>query len=180
MKTKILLTLAILISCVTMDAAVIGKKEKEKPANKDTKVEVATNEGKKWEFFSIVVKPSADELAEASNYKFGKETGYLYNMFLEAYVSREEVVPGDPTRRTIIRKPAIYNAVRAIEKQLAKDVKKNLVSKEQATNDLTKVLKVAISAIDSESETFEDALQENRKNTTHLISVFRNVTLTEF
>ena len=126
-----------------------------------------------------IKQPSADALANAGNYKFGQEAGYLYNQFMKIYVVREEVVPGDPTRRTVIRKPTIYNAVRSIEKQLNKELKSNKMTREQVAAEFTNVLKVAISAYDSESESFEDALQTNRKNATDLLSVFQNVKLTE-
>ncbi|EYA47193.1 hypothetical protein M115_2897 [Bacteroides fragilis str. 3719 T6] len=98
---------------------------------------------------------------------------------MKIYVVREEVVPGAPPRRTVIRKPTIYNAVRSIEKQLNKELKSNKMTREQVAAEFTNVLKVAISAYDSESESFEDALQINRKNATDLLSVFQNVKLTE-
>lgn len=91
----------------------------------------------------------------------------------------EEVVPGDPTRRTVIRKPTIYNAVRSIEKQLNRELKSNKMGQEQVTAEFTNVLKIAISAFDSETESFEDALQQNRKNAAALLSVFQNVKLTD-
>ena len=66
-----------------------------------------------------------------------------------------------------------------IEKQLNKELKSNQMTREQVAAEITNVLKVAISAYDSESESFEDALQINRKNATDLLSVFQNVKLTE-
>ena len=71
------------------------------------------------------------------------------------------------------------NSVRSIEKQLNKELKSNKMTREQVAAEFTNVLKVAISAYDSESESFEDALQTNRKNATDLLSVFQNVKLTE-
>ena len=53
------------------------------------------------------------------------------------------------------------------------------MTREQVAAEFTNVLKVAISAYDYESESFEDALQTNRKNATDLLSVFQNVKLTE-
>ena len=98
---------------------------------------------------------------------------------MNIYVVREEVVPGDPTRRTVIRKPTIYNAVRSIEKQLNRELKSNKMGQEQVTAEFTNVLKIAISAFDSLTESFEDALQQNRKNAAALLSVFQNVKLTD-
>ena len=155
MKRHLILAFALLASSVALNA-VNSLPDDDKSDNKN-KTELNSVVKKTWEFYSAIKQPSADALANAGNYKFGQEAGYLYNQFMKIYVVREEVVPGDPTRRTVIRKPTIYNAVRSIEKQL----------------------KVAISAYDSESESFEDALQINRKNATDLLSVFQNVKLTE-
>lgn len=80
---------------------------------------------------------------------------------------KEEVVPGDPTRRTVIRKPEIYNAVRTIEKELNRQVRKDLLPQDKAEQEFTGVLKVALAAIDSDTESFETALQENKR--TYLI-----------
>ena len=92
-------------------------------------------------------------------------------------VVKEEVVPGDPTRRTVIRKPEIYNAVRTIEKELNRQVRKDLLPQDKAEQEFTGVLKVALAAIDSDTESFETALQENKKDVSHLLGVFRRVSL---
>ena len=173
MKRHLILAFALLASSVALNA-VNSLPDDDKSDNKN-KTELNSVVKKTWEFYSAIKQPSADALANAGNYKFGQEAGYLYNQFMKIYVVREEVVPGDPTRRTVIRKPTIYNAVRSIEKQL----NSNKMTREQVAAEFTNVLKVAISAYDSESESFEDALQTNRKNATDLLSVFQNVKLTE-
>lgn len=128
-----------------------------------TKTELNSVVKKTWEFYSAIKQPSADALANAGNYKFGQEAGYLYNQFMKIYVVREEVVPGDPTRRTVIRKPTIYNAVRSIEKQLNKELKSNKMTREQVAAEFTNVLKVAISAYDSESESLKTLYRQIAK-----------------
>ena len=175
MKRHLILAFALLASSVALNA-VNSLPDDDKSDNKN-KTELNSVVKKTWEFYSTIKQPSADALANAGNYKFGQEAGYLYNQFMKIYVVREEVVPGD--RRTVIRKPTIYNAVRSIEKQLNKELKSNKMTREQVAAEFTNVLKVAISAYDSESESFEDALQTNRKNATDLLSVFQNVKLTE-
>ena len=152
MKRHLILAFALLASSVALNA-VNSLPDDDKSDNKN-KTELNSVVKKTWEFYSTIKQPSA-------------------------YVVREEVVPGDPTRRTVIRKPTIYNAVRSIEKQLNKELKSNQMTREQVAAEFTNVLKVAISAYDSESESFEDALQINRKNATDLLSVFQNVKLTE-
>jgi hypothetical protein len=151
----------------------------DKSANKN-KAETEAASVKRWEFYSAIQKPSEEALANESNYRFGQEAGYLYTLFMNIYVAREEVVPGDPTCRTVIRKPIIYNAVRSIEKQLSKDLKSSSSpNNKEITDNFVHVLRVAISAFDSDSASFENALQENRKDATSLLSLFKCAKLTD-
>lgn len=145
--------------------------------DKASKASVETTPVETWEFYSTLQEPTAEELANTNNHKFGKEVGCLYNAFMDMYVVKEEVVPGDPARRTVIRKPGIYNAVRAIEKQLNKDVKSSKVTKEAAADEFMNVLKIALAAIDSDTNTFEEALQSNKKDSSRLLAIFDNVKL---
>lgn len=126
MKTYLVLLLLFMnISLFTSQAA----NRPDGDNDKTNKTKVESNPSETWEFYSTIKEPSAEELAAAGNHKFGKEISCLYNAFMEIYVVKEEVVPGDPARRTVIRKPGIYNAVRSIEKQLSKDVKKQILTR---------------------------------------------------
>lgn len=178
MKKKFILTVAFLsISLFAQQMwampfyPVRDKKENVKTDASSAKVET-------WEFYSTVETPSSEELAAlVSNHKLGKKVAFLYDSFKDTYVVKEEVVPGDPTRRTVIRKPEIYNAVRTIEKELNRQVRKDLLPQDKAEQEFTGVLKVALAAIDSDTESFETALQENKKDVSHLLGVFRRVSL---
>lgn len=165
-----MLVFIVLVSCVAMKATA-SFPEKENTVKKEA--------GEVWEFYSSVKQPSAEELANESSYKFGQDAGFLYAQFLNYSVVKEAVVPGDPTMRTVIRKPVIYKAVRSIEKQLEKNVKNQVCTKEQATAEFIHILKIAISAVDSENQSFEDALQANRKNINKLLSIFKDAKLIE-
>ncbi|MBP3517395.1 MAG: hypothetical protein J6K31_03095 [Parabacteroides sp.] len=145
--------------------------------DKAGKTNVKTVAVEKWEFYSTVQKPTVEELANADNHKFGKEVGYLYHVFMDMYVVKEEVVPGDPARRAVIRKPDIYNAVRSIEKQLNKEMKSNRLTKDAAADKFANVLKIALAAIDSDTSTFEKALYGNKKDSSRLLAIFDNVKL---
>ena len=175
MKRHLILAFALLASSVALNA-VNSLPDDDKSDNKN-KTEINSVVKKTWEFYSAIKQPSADALANAGNYKFGQEAGYLYNQFMKIYVVREEVVPGDPTRRTVIRKPTIYNEVRSIEKQLNKDVKSKKLTKEEASDEFANVLKIALAAIDSDTNTFEEALQGNKKDSSRLLAIFDNVKL---
>lgn len=177
MKKKMVLTTACMVLLLIANASVLRPLD-EKSVNHSKATESVVLE-KTWKFYSAIKQPTAEALADENNYKFGKEAGYLYAMFMTTYVVREEVVPGDPMRRTVIRKPIIYNAVRSIEKQLGKELRSNRITAEQVAADFAQVLKTALSAIDSDSQSFEDALQLNRKDASYLLSVFKQVELTE-
>lgn len=176
MKKKFLLAMLLLgIPVFGMQAITLPDGDNEK--NNKNK-EAAHVMGKEtWEFYSSVAEPDAEEIASAKKHKFGKEVSFLYDKFLNAYVVKEEIVPGDPSRRTVIRKPGIYNAVRSIEKQLGKDVKSDKMIREKAVKQFTNVLKIALAAIDSDTETFEIALQDNRKDPSQLLTIFDRVNL---
>lgn len=131
-----------------------------------------------WEFFSAAEKINIEDLATARDHKLGKEIGFLYELFMQGYIKKEEVVPGDPTKRTVIRKPNVYNAVRNIEKILNKKLKKTEITEGEASECFAHVLRVAIAVIDSDSDSFEDAIITNRKDDQKLIALFEKVKLT--
>ena len=131
-----------------------------------------------WEFYYALHEPTAEELSDiSSTCRLGKMASYYYDLFKEAYVTKEEVVPGDPTKRTVIRKPEIYNSVRRIEKALAKSVKKKEISKEESEKQFCHVLKVSLAAIDSDTESFEKLLDDNKNDIDKLLTLFGNVNL---
>ena len=117
-KSLVLLVVLLGTSFSMLHAVTVADGDNDKAGK--TSVEAAPVET--WEFYSTQQEPTAEELANANNHKFGKEVGCLYNAFMDMYVVKEEIVPGDPSRRTVIRKPGIYNAVRSIEKQLNKKI----------------------------------------------------------
>jgi hypothetical protein len=80
---------------------------------------------------------------------------------LEAkYTYQVPIVPGNPQTRTMVRKPVIYDAVRKIERNLKKQVKKGEVSTEIASAEFNKVLDVAFNVLTAETTSFEKAISE--------------------
>lgn len=131
---------------------------------------------RQWEFMMAQEEPTLKDLESiSSSAKFSREVAYYYELFKDAYIAKEEVVPGDPTRRTVIRKPDIFNAVMSIEKSLKKAVKKNVLSKEASGKQFCHVLKASLAAIDSDTQSLEQVLNENRKNPEALLQIFRNI-----
>lgn len=131
----------------------------------------------KWEFSSST--PSTfDEntMQRAEAHEFGSRVACLKVLMNKYFVTQEEIVPGDPMKRTIIKKPNVYNTAQKIEKYLKKEVKKGDISLEKATSELIHVLEVSLAVVDeSETTTFEKTLDENKKNVEDQLSVFEEV-----
>lgn len=154
--------------------AEVPSEEKEKIENVNETVATTLT----WEFFSAHEDPSVEILKTVSrSCKLGEKSSYFYNLFKETYVVKEEVVPGDPTRRTVIKKPEIYNSVKKIEKYLNKSLKSGSESKDILEDKFCHVLKVSLAAIDSDTDTFEESLKDNKRNPEALLSIFENVSL---
>lgn len=80
---------------------------------------------------------------------------------LEAkYIYQVPIVPGNPQMRTVIRKPAIYDAVVKIEKYFKKSVKKGEITTEIASTEFNKVLDVAFNVLTAETTDFEKTIKE--------------------
>lgn len=137
----------------------------------------ARNKTYVWEFDSSV--PSTfdnNTIQKAEDHEFGSKVACLKVLMEEYYVTQEEVVPGDPMRRTIIKKPNIYNVTRKIEKHLKKEVKKGNIALEKATNDFTHILEVSLTIVnEADTEAFESALDQNKKSIEDQISIFNQV-----
>ncbi len=178
MKKKFILAVAFLSVSLFVQQMWATPSGPVRDKKENVKTDAPSVKAETWEFYSIVEIPSSEELATlTSHHKLGKKVAFLYDSFKDIYVVKEEVVPGDPTRRTVIRKPEIYNAVRTIEKELNRKVKKDLLAQDKAEKEFTKVLKVALAAIESDTETFESALQRSKKDASGLLDIFHRVSL---
>jgi len=80
---------------------------------------------------------------------------YLFNKF---YTSEENLFPGNPATKTIIKKPIIYEAVKRIERDLKKSVKKGETSVSEASSILNTVLDVALNIQTEDTRDFEKAI----------------------
>ncbi len=129
-----------------------------------------------WEFY--LVYESDKSLPVNEDYLFGNTAFQMKEKIQQMFVTREEIVPGDPITRTIIKKPSIYRSVITLEKHLKKEVKENRISVEKATEIFVNVERIALAAFDTfGTEKFEDELNRFRKNPNQLLSVFAKVKL---
>lgn len=93
---------------------------------------------------------------------------YLFNEF---YTSEENLFPGNPATKTIIKKPVIYEAVKRIEHDLKKSIKKGETKVSEASLIMNTVLDVALNIQIEDTRDFEKAI-ENAANTKSKIELF--------
>ncbi len=130
-----------------------------------------------WEFSMPGIDNKLIGDVVSSNYRLGEKNARLKDYVNDTYTSTEPITPGNPMTRIIIRKPAIFNAVKAIEKYYLSGIRKNEVSQNDAINDFSHVLHVAVAAASENSTSFEEALQVKRKDVRQLIGLFNQVKL---
>lgn len=130
-----------------------------------------------WEFLSAI--PSIDEniIKKSGKHDLGQRVACLKNLMENHYITKEDVIPGDPMMRTIVLKPNVYYTVRKIEKYLKREVKNGDIRLEEASSQMEHILEVALSVIDNKEESFEIALNKNKKNMENLITLFQQVKL---
>ncbi|MGL4779718.1 MAG: hypothetical protein ACRCXN_02640 [Bacteroidales bacterium] len=116
----------------------------------------------KWEFYASAEKASSKDLNE---------------QFDAVYIQKEEVVPGDPNKRTVIRKPDIYYTVRSLDKYLKKATKKGEYSLDECEKLRTHLFQVALAAIDSDTDSFELNLRKYKKDQQSQLILFQRVSL---
>ena len=132
----------------------------------------------KWEFLTTEVESELEiNTSEASNYRLGEKNSLLKDYINQVYTKEEPIAPGNPMTRIVIRKPAIFNAVKTIERYYIKSLKGKEMSQQEVEAAYQKVLQVAIAAASENSESFEDALQEQRRNAIELVQLFNLVKL---
>ncbi|MGL5317260.1 MAG: hypothetical protein ACRC9Q_00945 [Bacteroidales bacterium] len=122
----------------------------------------ADNENMKWEFYASLEQTSSKELIQ---------------QFEAMYVQKEEVVPGDPNKRTVIRKPDLYYTTRSLDKYLKKAAKKGEYTSTECEKLRAHLFQVALAAIDSETESFESNLRKYKKDQPHQLMLFQRVSL---
>lgn len=132
-----------------------------------------------WELLSAIPPViNENEADKSGNHDFGKRIAGLKTLMDKYYITKEDVIPGDPMMRTIVLNPNIYYTVRKIEKYLKKEVRNGGITTEDASLEMEHVLKVSLSVINSEEVTsFEAALNKNKKSIEAQIELFQQVKL---
>jgi len=182
MTKVILLSVFISLMSILTASAQMGSTLAMNEGDKHSKIESAgeadspASSVPMWEFLSGITSQFSAEEINNNNYVLGGKVGCMMQLMKSLYVTKEEVVPGDPQTRTVIKKPEILNAVNNVEKYLKKQVKEKQMSLEDAQRNLTQVIEVALAAIDTEeTNSFEEALYKNRKQADFQLEVFKKV-----
>ena len=180
-KVILLSVLIFLMSILAANAQIRGalamnEGEKHSKIESTEEISSTTSSVPTWEFLSGITSQFSAEEVNNNNYFLGGKVGCMLQQLKSLYVTKEEVVPGDPQTRTIIKKPEILNAVNNVEKYLKKEVKDKQMSLDDAQRNLTQVIEVALAAIDTEeTNSFEEALHKNKKQADSQLEVFKKV-----
>jgi hypothetical protein len=169
-KELLFLTLIVLItyeSCVAQDLLTL------KTENSNVIIENPVKMGPAFEFKAY---PKDSYLNSISKEMSGEhllgdliaKKIYLLNKF---YTSEEFLFPGNPATKTVIKKPVIYEAVKRIERDLKKSVKKRETSVSEASSILNTVLDVALNIQTEDTGDFEKAIM-SADNTRSKIDLF--------
>jgi len=173
MKTN-LLFIAIFLLTVSIQAFAIRANPDQKPGDaKSSKVVSAT-----LPVFEFRATANSDDLKSISKemiseHFMGEAIAEKMYLFESKYTYEVAIVPGNPQTRTVIRKPVVYEAVKKIEKQLKKAVKKGEVSLETAKTEFSKVLDVATNILTADTNDFEKAITQS-SDTDSLTNLFTN------
>ncbi|MFY9153464.1 MAG: hypothetical protein WAO52_15715 [Prolixibacteraceae bacterium] len=116
-----------------------------------------------YEFKASAVEINLSNISEdlIGDHFLGDEIARKLYLLDSKYTFQVEIVPGNPQTKTVIRKPAIYDAVQKIEHHLKKSLKKGEISVETATTDFNKVLDVAFNILTADTNDFEKAISKS-------------------
>ncbi len=153
--------------------------KKEINIEKETSKSIAPEKAYKWEFLSSVPESFDAQLEKnVSAHDFGKRVACLKKLVEKHYITKEDVIPGDPMMRTIVLKPTIYYSTRKLEKHLKQKVKDRSMRLSDATKEMEHILEVALSLIDMDEEnSFEALVKKNKNSAEKQIEIFSQVKL---
>jgi hypothetical protein len=95
----------------------------------------------------------------AGEHPFGDMIAKKICLFNEYYTTEEPLFPGNPATKTIIKKPVIYEAVKHIDHDLKRSVRKRETSIDAASAVLNKVLDVALNVITEDTKNLENEIE---------------------
>lgn len=120
--------------------------------------------------------PVVENVCPEKHYLGGAVTE-KWNTFLASYTNTYEVSVGLSSANVEIRKPSIYNAVIRANKYVKKQLKDNLMTREEAVATMTHILDCAnVFVLDSDTQRFEQSAAQARSGE-QVVSLFNTVKL---
>ncbi len=118
----------------------------------------------------------SDEVAnvpeeETDQHDFGTLVAKKIYLLDKIYTYQVAISPGNPTKKTMLRKPVIYNSVTDVEKYLKKMVRKQELSVNQAGHIFNVVLDIAINTYYVKTDQLEEAIS-NSKSPEDLLTLY--------
>lgn len=163
------LFLALLLSAANAQTELLASNAKADPS-----LAVSTASVAYFSFASI----SQDEYARnisadlAGTHFLGDAIAKKFYLFKTTYSYKEAIAPGSFATKTIFRKPEIFRSVKKIDSYLKDEVKKGLMTVEEARKEYDKVLEVALNVISEDTGKFEYRLSSVNGNAAKLLKIF--------
>lgn len=116
------------------------------------------------------------DMSFVEEHYLGQEIALKYYLLKDVYTTVQPATPTSPTEKTIVSKPTIYYAAKKISRLYKKEIKKGIISEEEAKSNLNKVLDVSLSIFHEETKEFESVLKDAKKSD-EIYGVFSQVVL---
>jgi rRNA maturation protein Nop10 len=120
---------------------------------------------------------STSEVVTFSPHYLGDEVARKYAVLNDLYTYTISAEVMNTGKQTVISKPAIYNAVKKLNRNYRKLIRKKEISEEEARIKVNHVLDVAISVYTQTTDALENALRQARTHD-EIAEVFERVKLT--
>jgi len=133
------------------------------------------DEIKKFRFKSYITSDETDNvpLNLVGSHQFGDNIARKSYLLDKKYVKEEELTPGNPATKIVLRKPILYESVKSIERELKRAVRKEEISLAEATDAYAHVLDVALNIVTADTKDFESLLDKTRSPKSKL-DIFKN------
>ena len=116
------------------------------------------------------------DMTFVEDHYLGQEIALKFYLLKDVYTTVQPATPTSPTEKTIVSKPTIYYATKKISRLYKKEIKKGLITEQEAKSNLNKVLDVSLSIYHEETEEFESVLKD-AKDSDEIFGVFSRVVL---
>ncbi|MFW5657345.1 MAG: hypothetical protein ACOC0C_06975 [Bacteroidota bacterium] len=94
----------------------------------------------------------------------------------ETYTSIQPATPTSPSEKTIVEKPIIYYAVNKLNRKYKKEIQKDIITEEEARENMSMVIDVSLSILPENTAEFEKELRSAKK-THEIVDIFSRVVL---